>query len=363
MPWSVVFKPVRTPSESVRSSSFPHSLNPTASATATATMAEMEYIALTTKPSAQLSYTFHPAASTTTTTPPRLLVFLNGLGLPQASWSTTITQLKQTHPSHPAILTYDRYGQGQTTDRDPSDSAAEDPTHGHDALTVITDLRQLLTQIAATKLQIENDSIDDVNIIFVANSIGAALARLYAQEYPGTVAALLLLDSVLANSDFVSVYPDPDATDFNPASLPEGITPETLRAARTNVARIFHPSVGSKEGLSRKNLATLLPHSDQPVLIGPAADGQEQNQGPLVTVLGHDFETFAEESTRLGQPKELTRAYANPYWERYNQGLVRITQEGRGKGPVQAPGAGHFIQKDHPALVVEEIVEILERLG
>ncbi|KAL4863517.1 hypothetical protein BDV12DRAFT_206402 [Aspergillus spectabilis] len=317
-------------------------------------MADIQYLALTTKPTAQLSYTYHPATTPTTTATPQLIVFLNGLGLPQAFWLPTITQLKEKYPTHPAILTYDRYGQGQTTDRDPDDVNAEDPTHGHDCLVVVKDLHQLITQISVEKLNVEK--VENVSIIFVANSIGCALARLYAQEYPATVSALLLLDSVLANSDFVSIYPDPDAADFTTSNLPTGITPDALRTAREGVRRIFHPSVGSKEGLSRRNLADLLPHADRPVLVGPG------NKGPLVTIVGHEFETFAQESTRMGQPKELTNEYANPYWERYNQGLVRITEEGRGKGPIQAPGSGHFVQKDNPSFVVVELVEILGKL-
>ncbi|KAL2832768.1 alpha/beta-hydrolase [Aspergillus pseudoustus] len=321
-------------------------------------MADLQHITLTTKPSAQIAYTFHPATSSTaTTTPPPLLVFLNGLGLPQASWFATIAKLKESNTPLPALLTYDRYGQGATTDRDPADADAEDPTHGHDALTVVKDLRQLLTQIATEKLGLDSaEKLNTIPLILVGNSIGCALARLYAQTYPGTVAALLLLDSVLANSDFVSIFPDPDAPGFDASTLPEGITADALRGGREGMKRIFHPSVGSKEGLSRRNLAALLPHADSPVLVGP-----DDGKGPFVTVVGHDFEAFAKESARMGRGEELTLVYANPYWHLYNEGLVKIAgdEAGRGKGPVQAPGAGHFVQKDNPDFVVQEILEIL----
>ncbi|KAL3472526.1 alpha/beta-hydrolase [Aspergillus californicus] len=319
-------------------------------------MAEFQHISLSTKPTAQLSYTFQGPA--TTTTKPALIVFLNGLGLPQAGWFPVITKLTEKYTTSnlalPGILTYDRYGQGQTTDRDPDDPTTEDPTHGHDCLTVIQDLHQLLTQITAEKLAVPK--LEDISLIFVANSIGCALARIYAQTYPGTVAGLLLLDSVLANSDFVSVFPDPDSADFNPESLPTGVPVEVLRAARAGTRRVFHPSVGSKEGLSRRNLAELLPSSDGPQLLGP--DGK----GPYVTVVGHDFEAFAVESSKMGMPLELTRAYTNPYWQKYNEGLVKITEEARTKGPLLAPGSGHFVQKDNPEFVVEELGEILGKV-
>ncbi|KAJ0416862.1 Alpha/Beta hydrolase protein, partial [Aspergillus carlsbadensis] len=272
-------------------------------------MADLQHITLSTKPTAQISYTFHPATtppSSSPTTPPPLLIFLNGLGLPQTSWSATITSLQESNTPLPALLTYDRYGQGSTTDRDPADATAEDPSHGHDCLSAVRDLRQLLSQIAAEKLNTKPEDVDTIPLVLVANSIGCALARIYAQTYPRTVAGLILLDSVLANSDFVSIFPDPGADSFDPTSLPEGVSADALRAARAGVARIFHPSVGNKEGLSRKNLASLLPASDSPVLVGP--DGR----GPFVTVLGHDFGVFARESAGMvpgGRGEEITQAY------------------------------------------------------
>lgn len=316
-------------------------------------MADFQFLRLATKPGAQISYNFQSPLSTAK---PALVVFLNGLGLPQVSWLQTIAQLKaqRNNANIPAILTYDRYGQGQTTDRDPKDEGATDPTHGHDCLEVVHDLHQLISQIIAEKMNVSDGN--DVTLVLVANSIGCALARLYAQEYPGTVSGLLLLDSVLANSDFVSVFPDPDAEGFDATSLPEGTTADALRESREGVRRIFHPTVGSKEGLSRKNLKQLLPASDGPVLQGP--DGH----GPYVTVVGHDFEAFAEESAKMGHPKLLTSTYTNPYWHRYNEGLVKITEVERSKGPLQASGSGHFVQKDNPAFVAQELDEILSKV-
>ncbi|RAL07158.1 alpha/beta fold hydrolase [Aspergillus homomorphus CBS 101889] len=315
-------------------------------------MADVEFLALTTKPSARLAYTFQAPEATTK---PVLVVFLNGLGLPQAFWQPVIAQLKTLRQggSLPAFLTYDRFGQGQTTDRDPQDAGAEDPTHGHDCLASVQDLRQLLVQITTEKLGVSD--VDSVSLILVGNSIGCALARLYAQEYPCTVAALLLLDSVLANSDFVSVFPDPDAPDFDPASI-QPIPVEAIRAVRAGARRIFHPDVGSKEGLSRRNLRELLPASDGPQLKGP--DGH----GPYVTVVGHDFDTFAEESAKMGPPKGVTNRFVNPYWQRYNEGLAKITEPDYSKGPIIAPNAGHFVQKDNPEFVVQELNELLEKV-
>ncbi|KAK9427791.1 Alpha/Beta hydrolase protein [Lipomyces doorenjongii] len=290
--------------------------------------AELDYqfIRLTTKPTAQICYSFQvPASSAVSSTKPLLVVFLNGLGLPQTSWAPLIVKLKELRPdtSMPMTLTYDRFGQGQTTDRDPQDERASDPMHAHDCMSAIKDLRQLIVQITAEMMGIVDTN--KVTLVFVSNSIGCALTRLYVQEYPGTVAGILLLDSVLANSDFVSVFPDPD-------------------------------SEGNKEGLSRKNLSSLLPKSDSPVLKG--VDGR----GPYVTVVGHDFETFAEQGEKMGSPKALAMNYTNPYWHAYNQGLSKITEPARSKGPLQAPGCGHFVQQDNPAFVAQELDEILSNV-
>ncbi|KAL4773366.1 alpha/beta-hydrolase [Aspergillus nidulans var. acristatus] len=300
-------------------------------------MAGLQRITLTTKPTAQISYTFHPPA-------PSSLI----------SWFPVIAKLQeQSALDLPGILTYDRYGQGATTDRDPENPDA------HDCLDVVKDLRQLLTQITTEKLGV---ALDEVDILFVANSIGCAIARLYAQEYPGSVAGMVLLDSIIANSDFVSIFPDPDAAEFNQALIPETITPETLRTTRARVRAIFHPvdgQGGKAEGFSRANLSSLLPQSDGPVLLGRGNKGK--GNGPFVTVVGHDFEAFARESERMGCPVELSMAFVNPFWRAYNEGLVKITQAERAKGPVTAEGSGHFVQKDRPDLVVNEIVEILKR--
>ncbi|KAE8350051.1 alpha/beta-hydrolase [Aspergillus coremiiformis] len=316
-------------------------------------MAEFQFTALATKPTAQICYTFHPPVSTRA---PLLIVFINGLGIPQASWMPSIAKFKglRQNTSIPALLNYDRFGQGQTTDRDPQDAAAADPTHGHDFISAVKDLRQLIAQIALANLGIPE--VDTVSLILVGNSIGGPLARLYAQQYPRTVAGLLFLDSNLANSDFVSIFPDPDADGFDPATLPPDVTPQSLRTTREGVRRIFHPDVGSKEGLSRRNLRDLLPASDTPVLHGPG------DRGPFVTVLGHDFEVFAEESSKMGFPKPLVMAYLNPAWHQYNEGLTKITEPGRSKGPLLAPGAGHFIQKDNPEFVARELDEIVSKI-
>ena len=96
----------------------------------------------------------------------------------------------------------------------------------------------------------------------------------------------------MANTDFVSIFPDPDAEGFEEADLPEGVTAEGLREMRGKFGRMFHPEVGSGEGTSRRNLRGLLPRCDVPRLVG---FGEEGKRGPWITVVGHGCERFAEE--------------------------------------------------------------------
>jgi pimeloyl-ACP methyl ester carboxylesterase len=314
------------------------------------------FMRLDTKPSAQISYSLTPPTVSGDANP-TLIVFFNGMMAPQTSWVKTISKLKELSPEGlPAILTFDRFGQGQTTDRDPNDEGAADPTHAHDSMAVVRDVRQLVTQVLKDKLKIEDP--DSARLFLIGNSIGCAFSRLYASEYPGTVSAVMLLDSVLTDTDFVSVFPDPDAEDFNPDDLPSGVSADNIRVAREETRKRFHPDIGSKEGLTRKNLTQLLPKADSPAL--PKADGKE----PYVTVLGHDFDYFAQRTgTDFHTPPEVVNAYMNPYWHHYNEGLAKLTIAENSDGPTQVPGAGHFIQADNPDFVAGKAHEILQKLA
>ncbi|KAM0250825.1 hypothetical protein ACHAP5_002042 [Fusarium lateritium] len=317
---------------------------------------QYEFIRLETKPSAQLSYSFTPPTGAEAKTP-TLIVFFNGLGAPQAGWAAAIANLKELSPHGlPALLTFDRFGQGQTTDRDPNDEGAEDPMHAHDSMAVVADIRQLITQILKERMDISDPN--SARLLIVGNSIGCAFARLYAAENPGTVSAVLLLDSVLTDTDFVSVFPDPDTEGFNPDDLPKGVAAENLRTAREETRKRFHPSNGSREGLTRKNLTQLLPKADSPAL--PKVD----NKSPYVTVLGHDFDYFAARTgTDYNIPGEVVQVFMNTYWQHYNEGLAKLTTSENRNGPIQVPDAGHFIQIDNPAFVAKKAYELLQKLS
>ncbi|KAL2195449.1 Alpha/beta hydrolase fold-1 [Corynascus similis CBS 632.67] len=317
---------------------------------------EDKNVILNTKPGACLHISMvHPQPQRESPISDMLVVFLNGLALPSAAWSESVDHFlrlrKDSNRPTAALLLYDRYGQGKS-DSDPSDS--RDSPYGHDAQTVIADLHQLLTQISSDELHCR---LEDLRLVFVCNSIGCALARLYAAEHPGYVGAFLFLDSMMANTDFVSIFPDPDDPGFDEGRLPENITVDDLRHTRTRFLEFFHPTVPNSEHLDRRNLGELLPHADQPAFASGRGD-----KPPLLTVVGHDWEEFACqcEQGSLSVPKTVINTYLNPTWGEYNEGLTHLVQEK--KGVKIAKGCGHFIQKDDPAFVAAELSSLLDGL-
>ncbi|KAI1102180.1 alpha/beta-hydrolase [Jackrogersella minutella] len=324
-----------------------------------------ETIRLPHKPDSPLSYRFLPGQGPLSTT--HIVVFLNGLIMPQTGWLPTIEDLQRRWAesgeakNYPSLLTYDRFGQGESA-RDPADEL-----HGghHGVVDVIADLSTLIYEVWRTRAQgAASDQQPGQTgtagkrlprLILVGNSIGCVLARLFDGADPGRMDALLLLDSNIANSDLVSIFPDPDARGFDPAALPAGATVGDLRRARAGYASHFHPSAPNPEHLDRRDIAGLLPRSDAPAL----------EAAPRVTVVGHDWEAFAEEGSRgsMNVPKSLTNAFVNPAWSRYNDGLARLTDADRARGPVIAVGCGHFIQKDDPAFVAELVEDLLQKVG
>lgn len=253
-------------------------------------------IRLPSKPTAPLQTSLYlpPMPSST------LIVFLNGLILPRTAWSETIDHLllssDQQDPFPHAILTYDRFGQGTS----PSDPANPPSTpYGHDALSIIADLHSLLTEVIHTRL---SQSPSHLNLILVCSSIGCPLSRLFASAHHSEheVVGYIFLDSMMANTDFVSLFPDPSSPDFDPSQLPEGITLSDIEHARSRFRDMFHPDVGNPEKFDRRRLREQLPFPDEPKLPTLAArNGEEDETEPRLIVVGHDPETFAEQCEKV----------------------------------------------------------------
>ncbi|KAK4232193.1 Alpha/Beta hydrolase protein [Podospora fimiseda] len=312
---------------------------------------ENHTILLPNKPSTPLTYSLYtPPPSSPLSS--HLLLFLNGLILPRSSWSPTISHLFSSHPPlHlPTILTYDRYGQGDSSPVPPSSSPST-------AKTIITDLHNLLSLL----------SLQTHNLIIIASSIGCPLARLYCTcttytPPPPKLSALVFLDSMMANTDFVSIFPNPDSPNFDPDTLPENISPNDLRHARAMFGQYFHPTVPNSEGFDRSNLAELLPYADKPLL-----PYDSKGNRPHLIVVGHDPDEFAEqcETGSLSVSKAVINTYMKPVWDRYNQGLTLLVAGPENNNPHQvkiAKGCGHFIPRDDPKFVANEIKNLLDKL-
>lgn len=242
-------------------------------------------LTLSTKPEASVHYSFALSKDDH-----HLVVFLNGLMSTKSTWLSVmggIIRKRKIFPGFPSMLAYDRYGSGMSEDPDPQDLGHE-KGYGHDIAGAVRDLHEIISQVASDHMAANQSQ---VRLVLVGNSIGCAIARLYAQTYPGVVAGLLLLDSIMANSDF-DWWPDPDAEGFDESQLPDDVTIDVLKEQRAKYAAIFRPDVVNNEGLDRRNLAKLLRGSDSPKLEGP-------DKGPFVTVVGHDFDTFAKEGLEV----------------------------------------------------------------
>ncbi|KUJ14717.1 uncharacterized protein LY89DRAFT_120136 [Mollisia scopiformis] len=321
---------------------------------------EPEFLAIPSKPQSPICFTFFPAinSQTSTSSVQHLIVFINGLGLPAASWLPSISLLR-SQPSCPTIITYDRFGQGLTTSRDPLDGTSGKEL-GHDFLDVATDLHEIILTISTKKLGLNASDVahgGKLHLLLVGASIGAPIARLYVQHHPGTVAGMILLDSNIANVNYSDFLPDPSSPDFDPKKmLGEDCTLEQYREARAKLVAMFDLNVKNPEMLDRTTSPKLLPHADKPALKGVGGVGLR------LMIVGHDPETFAEMSFQMmGTPRTLSRI-TNAYWAEYNQGLTKITDEKLSGPVIIANGCGHFIQKDDPIFVADTIMNMIKAL-
>ncbi|RDW68610.1 hypothetical protein BP5796_09267 [Coleophoma crateriformis] len=313
-----------------------------------------EFLTIPSKPTAPISYTFVPA---TANSKKSLVVFVNGLGLPAASWIPSISLLKR----HSAILTYDRFGQGLTIARDPLDSREGVETgYGHDYEDVVNDLHEIIMTVAKSKLSMDITALEagDLRLVLVGASIGGPITRLYAQKFPGTVAGLLILDSNICNVDYSVILPDPNSPDVDPATLTaDDCTLEQYIEHRKKLVAMFDLDVKNQEHLDRRTGAKLLPYSEAPKLQGVGG------KGPLLSVVGHDPIAFAEQGfQRMGTPRSISMKFMNTYWAKYNQELLNISNCHLDENVVIARGCGHFIQSDNPAFVADILARMLEKL-
>ena len=259
---------------------------------------------------------------------PIILIFINGLMLPQSMWSPTLEILKSSFAASPQsvpvyAVTYDRYGQGESVPKEQLDWKPEP----HDMLSAVDELSRVMSSLRAEySFPLGLWPI----IIFIAHSIGVPLVRLHAQRPTKQVHARLFLDSNIANSDFVSLLPDPDEESFDASALPDDTTVADLRHMRQRMKGMFHPSIPNSEGLDRRDLARQLPDADRPRIHGKIGP---HGKSPFLTVVAHDPIAFAEEGMSLNNtPIGLNERYMQPAWDEYNAGLLKLGAPDRRKG-------------------------------
>ncbi|TGO16032.1 hypothetical protein BPAE_0525g00020 [Botrytis paeoniae] len=281
-----------------------------------------------------------------------LVVCLNGLGLAQTSWRPTIELIQQSSISpKPWILTYDRYGQGASP-KDPRESLPnKDPGYAHTLDDVTDDLQELIQTVSPDRSS---------RIIFVNNSIGAHVARRYAERYPKIVEGILFLDSNPGNTDYAMIWPNPKDPSFDLEKMtPPGTSLEVYEAAYTKMTSIFAPTSKNGEGFDRRDIKTILPSPSEPKLKG----SKTSDKGPWITVVGHELEQFSkEEWIMLKVPLGMAAMYTQPMWEKYNEDLCKLTDQDRAKGPIIAPKCGHFVHKDNPPFVAEQLEDLIMKV-
>ena len=258
----------------------------------------MPFVSLPSKPQAKLAYDI--IANESDDQEQTLVVFINGLGLPAASWKPVLSIIEDSGRAKKLkFLTFDRFSQGATTDHDPlDDEPGKEPGYGHDVVDASKDLHELLQAVAPKSTR----------LILVAASIGVHIARVFTHNHPGKVAGLLILDPNIGNKEYSDFWPNPKAPDFKPEDVvAEDCTLEQYIEATDRLSKIFDSTAKNRESLDRRNIKTLLPDPGSPKLVGP--DGK----GPWLTVAGHDPVAFADEGLRqMGTPRSLVMRFTNP---------------------------------------------------
>ena len=84
---------------------------------------------------------------------------------------------------------------------------------------------------------------------------------------------------------------------------------EVYEAAYNKMTTIFAASAKNPEGFDRRNIKTLLPDPSKPMLKG----SKTSEEGPWITVVGHELETFSnEEWAMLKVPVGMAAMYTQP---------------------------------------------------
>lgn len=278
------------------------------------------FVILPSKPNANLAYELIPGDKASNL----LVVFLNGLGLAQGVWQPAIELFRQSDVSpKPWLLTYDRYGQGASAQDPRATWPTKDSGYAHTLDDVTDDLYELIQALCPDLHS---------RIVFVNNSIGAHVARRYADRYwsnalllrlavannlrirsrhPTVVEGILFLDSNPGNTDYESIWPNPKDPSFNLKTMaPPGTTLDVYEAAYVKMTTIFSPAAKNAEGFDRRDIKDILPDPSKPKLKGSKTSS---DKGPWITVVGHELEQFSKQEWAMMKiPIGMAAMYTQP---------------------------------------------------
>lgn len=121
---------------------------------------------------------------------------------------------------------------------------------------------------------------------------------------------ILFLDSNPGNTDYAQIWPNPKDPSFNLEQMtPPGTSLEVYEAAYTKMTTIFASGAKNKEGFDRRDIKHILPDPSKPKLKG----SKTSDQGPWITVVGHDVEQFSQEEwVMMKVPVGMAARYTQP---------------------------------------------------
>jgi pimeloyl-ACP methyl ester carboxylesterase len=266
-----------------------------------------------------------------------------------SDFSLSWDQVQKEVAKFTRVCTYDRAGLGWS-ERSPKARTAPN---------VVRELYDLLTQAGV-----------ESPYVFVGHSMGGVYVRLYAHEYPGQVAGMVLVDAYHEEVD--SRYP------------------EAYQQAeeRFMQQRIF--SLRLPQALSALGIIALDPESYPQGVLPPMPPGTEKTYMALLAIDSRFFETMREETSTIKKTSALMRSaqigslgdiplivltagkfeIADVFGlttEEEDQTaaarlelqaeLVELSSNGK---QVIAEESGHLVQLDQPKLVVDAIRQVVE---
>lgn len=148
----------------------------------------------------RMEYMLRPASPNPTTSDTKLVVFVNGLRTSMEDWKGLTAELVYRCPNI-NTLTFDRWGVGESDPIPPSRCGR------NDLATAAEDLGLVIKAVLKKHLI----SAEKTRLVLIGSSIGCSIIRYLLDKYSDgipKVDAVLMLDSYLANSDFLSLFPE-----------------------------------------------------------------------------------------------------------------------------------------------------------